>query len=315
MELKIFLRRLTIYACLFIGFFVLVFLLEKNLGYWDIGSDKRILVVGHSHPETAINDSLIDGLVNLASSGEAYNYNFYKMRYVLENNPQIEIVLVEFTNNNIEPGQDLWITGDEKMGYYLPQRIQFMSFKEVSFLYNENRETFKNSLLPIIRKRLTYLTRGFSYNGELGGYRHLNAKFPDSLLRQQRVRSSSTKVAELNISFLKSLIDFCEKRNIEVLLIRSPLHSSYSRNNEEILREILSSNFSNIEFLDFSNFPLKNEHFADMEHLNSGGANIFSNWLNDQIKSGLLESPQKEMYINQAIKSRSVGMQKNEDDI
>ena len=83
----------------------------KNSANFKLKPQTKYLVLGHSHPECAFNDSLINNLKNLAQTGESYYYTYFKTIKVLEQNPSIEIVFVEFTNNQIYELMNNWIWG------------------------------------------------------------------------------------------------------------------------------------------------------------------------------------------------------------
>ena len=57
----------------------------------------------------------------------------------------------------------------------------------------------------------------------------------------------------------------------------------------------------NVEFLDFSKFPLENSEFGDLEHLNYKGAKVFSEWFNTIITKGVLLEYNPRETINREI--------------
>src|SRR5699024_1144719 len=74
----------------------------------------RTLVIGHSHSSCSINDTLIPGLINRSNPGEAYLYNFFKTRELLKQNPEIENLLIEFSNDQLDYDiMSQWIWGDD----------------------------------------------------------------------------------------------------------------------------------------------------------------------------------------------------------
>src|SRR5688572_3458168 len=82
-------------------------------------ADAKYLVVGHSHPECAFNDSLVPGLVNLANSGEAYIYTSIKAQKMLAENPHIKTLFIEYSNNQVNARMDEWTWGDE----FMPSKV------------------------------------------------------------------------------------------------------------------------------------------------------------------------------------------------
>src|SRR4051812_42187597 len=65
----------------------------------EIQRSSKYIILGHSHPECAFNDSLISGFSNFASSGESYFYTYFKLKNITERNRNIEAVFIEFSNN------------------------------------------------------------------------------------------------------------------------------------------------------------------------------------------------------------------------
>ena len=59
--------------------------------------------------------------------------------------------------------------------------------------------------------------------------------------------------------------------------------------------------FKNIEFIDFSEFPLTDEQFADFGHLNHTGALKFSKWFDKLLQKGLMSTEDKAMFVQKEI--------------
>ena len=60
----------------------------------------------------------------------------------------------------------------------------------------------------------------------------------------------------------------------------------------------ITDRFEQIEFLDFSKFPLADHEFADLEHLNYKGAKVFSIWFQHMLAQGLLTRADKQAHID-----------------
>ena len=74
--------------------------IEKKSSF-KISDNIKYVVFGHSHSECTFNDALISNFKNLSEPGEAYFYTYQKLKNVIHDNPAIESVFVEFTNNQI----------------------------------------------------------------------------------------------------------------------------------------------------------------------------------------------------------------------
>jgi hypothetical protein len=53
---------------------------------------------------------------------------------------------------------------------------------------------------------------------------------------------------------------------------------------------IRKRHFGDVKFLDFNNFPIKNDEFADFGHLNFKGALKYSTYINQRIITGMLNT-------------------------
>ncbi|MEI6140831.1 MAG: hypothetical protein WCP85_16290 [Mariniphaga sp.] len=137
-----------------------------------------------------------------------------------------------------------------------------------------------------------------------GGYFYLIRDKTDSLINSIDIvyEKKSIEISETNILYLSKIIEFCKSNNVQVYLIRSPLHKKFpGRWNEQEFIQILNSKFSKIEFLDFKDFPLQNHEFGDLGHLNYRGAKVFSVFFNGLLNSGILNRKNKLEYINDEI--------------
>jgi hypothetical protein len=260
-----------------------------------------MLIIGHSHSECAFNDSIIGKLVNYSFSGETYFYNYYKLKILLRQNPNIKTVFIEFSNNNLDEHIDEWIWGKRVMSYSFPKYAAFLDFEGFKLLYKKNRGCFISCLKPSYKRILDNFTGNFDLRTKsIGGFRYLIRDKTDSILSQPLKRIyTEQKVSTKNLDYLDKMIDLCNVNGLEVYLVRSPVHAQYpGYGNEELLHQLLSSRYVNLEFLDFSDFPLSNSQFGDLDHLNHKGASVFSEWFKKIMDQGLLKNTNKQELIN-----------------
>ncbi|MDO3644433.1 hypothetical protein [Mucilaginibacter sp. L3T2-6] len=271
-----------------------------------INNKDRIVLFGHSHPECAFDDTLISNLKNLSHSAEPYFYTYQKVKMVLQQNPQIETVLVEFTNNQIDAKMNDWTWGYTYMSSMFPKYIPFMDKADIGVLAENNPKDFMNCLSVSARNNLVrVLTSDYEFTSIMGGYFRIDASrtslTADSISSGQgeMVRPG---VSLVNLLYLKKIIAFCRERHKRVFLVRSPQHHSYEylKNEKDFLR-IKQAMFSSTEFLDFGKFPLRDDEFADFGHLNYKGATKFSKWFGAMLNSGLLKTVNKQLFIDQSI--------------
>lgn len=310
-KMKYFLLNTLLF--IFIAFFITVAFLFSSImiikkgNNFSIKKNTKFIVLGHSHSECAFNDSVIVSLENYSQSGESYFYTFLKAKKIIESNSQIHVVFIEFTNNQILKEMDNWIWGDELLSFRYPKYSPLMNINEIAFLFSKNPKIFLDSQFLALKRNLNFIlkskTNFFYYNG-LGGYLNLNRDKTDSLInilsKDSVINSKRLEISETNILYLAKTIDFCIKSGIQVYLIRSPIHSknsNYVANETEFIH-ILKTQFNDVELLDFKVFPLNNNEFGDLEHLNFKGAIKFSNFFNKLIERDLLNRTNKQEYIN-----------------
>src|SRR5215217_8171222 len=121
--MKNFLYNVNIFFALLVGLF-LIFILGSyftsssiiNKTVYKVNSSIDKIVIGHSHPECAYNDTIIANCKNMASSGTSYFYNYYTLKPLISNNNGIKSIFIEFTNNQVDSIMTDWIWGDK----YLP---------------------------------------------------------------------------------------------------------------------------------------------------------------------------------------------------
>ncbi|MGR7811994.1 hypothetical protein [Lacinutrix undariae] len=313
--MKAFIKLTFFFIFLFLSVITLIVistsLIERKKANFILKSNPKYIVLGHSHPECAFNDSLMPSLKNISESGESYFYNYIKIKPVILQNPSIEVVFVEYTNNQINEGMDEWIWGEKYMSNRFPRYSSFMSFGDNVMLFKNNSEAYSNSLsLSVKKKTIRIFNDDLNYSNKIGGYLYLERDKTDSIIKnmsslkqsKNKNRNFKKEISEVNLLYLDSIITFIERQNKKVVLIRSPLHDKYKGyENEEAYIEILKTRYANSEYMDFSKFPLLNSMYGDLEHLNYKGAKEFTEWFADLINDGLLEKENKQDYIDEKI--------------
>ncbi len=308
----------------FIAFLIIVLVIVSlenyailnNAKYWELAKKPDYLVLGNSHPEYAFNDTRIPRLVNLGRSGEAYFYTYLKAKQVINNNKYLKSVFIEFGPSDINKERDDWIWAEDRIKSRFPRYSPLMDYSDFIFLWEKNSKAILNCLPSRYIEEIGYtnfstlfIRKGFLSNTRFGGYQHSDISKIDSLinvevLNKRFEETEDIEISEANIKYLRKIIELCEQNNIQVFLIRSPVHAKV-RSRIQKFNGFLKSNFPNLEFLDFSNFPLEDVQYIDFGHLNSKGALIFSDWFSDLLDNKLLESSDKQIIINNGIKART----------
>lgn len=290
-------RTFLIKSSLFIIVFITgIIIISKTLNAYisekidfKLNTTIKSVVFGHSQPETAFNDSLIDNFQNLAESGESYFYTYIKLKHILNHNPQIETVFIEFSNVDVPKEKDESIWSDKYINWRYPIYSPLMTAEERCFLQYKNPKAVINVLPKTFKKQITSIHTKNYDSSILRGYNYLKGSSLDSLITAKahlkKAKINYYEPSEYNLKYLRDMISFCKKKNLNVFLIRSPMYKdSYYLSNNELLYDIKNKNFSDIKFLDFVDFPLTNNKYRDLNHLNNLGATKFSLWFNSRLK-------------------------------
>lgn len=250
--------------------------------------DTHIVFLGNSHLECGINDAIIPGTLNFARSGERMEWIYAKLRLLTDANPQIDTVFIGF--DNVLCFKDA-INEDVHMGHNSPYFMRYVSFvdawhylTQASGKYNFDMITKTlsiNQLYEIYRER-----HSSARECAMGGFVPSNRdKLKEDMSRQANSITESKQFDHLSHYYLDKAIDYCRQRNITVIFICPPQHSMSHLDNTTY-RIIAQKYYSGIEFWDYCNYPLPDSAFQDLDHLNSKGADIFSNSLKKRLSRG-----------------------------
>lgn len=294
---------------------VAIVLVNKKItrgNYFQIDSATKYIFLGHSHAAHAFNDSLIRQSVNISQDGESYFYTYYKLKKILDNNPQVQAVFIEFSNNQASKEMDKWIWGKEYIDYRLPKYGPFMDNEGWRLLFLKNYHPVLSSVSITFKKNVLFLLgqkKSYIREETWGGYLYSAIDKTDSLLQINKKNPggkspADTLTSSQSISYLQKCLDVCNEKKVKAYLMRSPMHPEcVLRVNESKFREVLASEFTGVPFLDFKDFPLNNHDYLDLQHLNYKGANNFSLFFNELLQKGLLEQSDKQAFIDLAMQS------------
>lgn len=283
---------------------VTTFTIVDNNTSFKLDVRDSILIFGHSHPQTAFNDSLLNGVRNLSKSMEPYYYTYHKVRKILEQNNQVKIIFIEYTNNQISQLMNKWIWGNKNITNLFPKYAPFLGIEDNLLLISHNFSGYLNGLSLALKEQISnILKHDYNLATEMSGYWYLKMNKVDSLLSVKRaLRYNINIVSEYNISYLSKIIELCKEKDMKIYLIRSPLHPEYKGYlNEKLFKSIRNNKFHDIDFLDFSKFPLQNDKYGDLGHLNYKGAKIFTLWFKSILENGFLEVEDKQTFINERL--------------
>ncbi len=104
----------------------------------SIPKSQNILLVGDSHPECAIDDSIVRNVKNLSLQSTGYFYNYLKVREFINKNAHIDTVVLGFSMTDIGAHRDLWFSGDNQIHFQLSPHFVLFSIQDYWELFKAN---------------------------------------------------------------------------------------------------------------------------------------------------------------------------------
>lgn len=304
-----FLLRFQLYIAIFATIIFVIagssVLTTKSYSKFRLREKVTTIFLGDSHVEHAINNNIIGPeSLNLGRGGECYFYEYIKLRMLIENNPQLETVVIDFSINKLLPYSDRKFFEDKYLSWFLSLYLPFMNREEISIIYKNNPKGFiRYFRISLGRLFIRVLKSDFNFSDEIGGFAY-NKEYLDSVPSEIPEYLNEEGIAVNNIRYLEKIVQLCHEKNLDILFIRTPIHSqSPLLKKEELLWRIYHECFEEIEIMDFQGFPLTLHDMKDLTHMNINGANKFTMLLRDLIDKGLLKSKNKSEVIENSIDS------------
>lgn len=306
------LKNILIFWSLLISLIIwldfLTWIIIDKFANFSIVWDPKYVIVGNSHPECAYNDSIIQNFKNLGKSGEPYFYTYFKLKKILEQNPSIGTVFVEYTNGQISIQGDQGIWADMSLSAWFPIMSPFLGLKEHFLIAQNNPSGYFNILSYSNKSKIVRILHwDFDYFDNIGWYlklsRHQREGLMDNVEYMKHatgsIQGENIKVSKWNLTYLDQIVQLWNIYNKKIVFIRSPQNLGYHwYDNEQILMKTLHDRYSNVAYIDFSDFPLNIDEYGDLEHLNSSGATVYSIWFNKMLQKWLLTNNNKQKFID-----------------
>ncbi len=248
---------------------------------FDIDPEKNILVLGNSHPECAINDSILPNFFNLAQGGSAYFYDYLKLREVTKHNPQIDTLILGYSYGDLKESMNQWITDEDKIDYKL--RTYLFLFKPndyLTLLKASPLNTLKYTPQTILHNIQTKY-KGFSY---LGAFKPLKKHRldKDKELLRPLTEEETKHYSKYQTEYLLKIYKFCESNNIKLILLNTPTHPILQKNQKLLIKNYCRFAHDKLPkalLINHANLDLTESAYRDLSHLQASGAKIYSEFL------------------------------------
>lgn len=268
-------------------------ILNKKIGSKVIlGSGKTAVLIGDSHIEAGIVDSLLPGFANQGLYSESLYFSYYKLKTILEHNPSIKNVYLGFGYHTLSEYYKEFTDGkssstiSSRYFYLLPtqERANVLgSYKNELFSYM--RIVLKVGLQNVLSQKKTFE----------GGYTNAFANTaPRKEIMEKRIRfqyyegATTSEFYEKNIEYLEKIIELCKSNKANLTLINTPLHPYYKTRIPEIFikkyEQLIKQ--KQLKLIDLTSIPLPDScYIPDGDHVSRSGSVITTNYLRKQLGS------------------------------
>ena len=284
MSITVFITKLTKLTLLSLStiillIFVTTFFCRKYITL-EVPISKRTLIVGDSHTECSINDSIIPNCINLSQSGTGYFYTYVKLRSIINANPQIDTVVVGYSYDDVSAQKDAWFWGDESIKFKLRNYFFMFDLEDYFSLFKSNPVSVIMNTPQVIFHNVKILFYGIS---SLGGYLPLERNnLEESIKRRRQESINENEFSPYQRLYLLKIYELCQSRKINLVLINPPIYPVLEQY-QDVLKskyyEFAKRELSNAILVNHSNVKIPENGFSDLSHLNKKGAAIYSNLL------------------------------------
>ena len=252
---------------------------------------ESIYILGDSNTECALFSFEDYGLLNRSHSGDSYFYCYLELKKLLHSGTDISQVYVGFSPHNIFTSIDKrWLLNPENMAERFPYYLPFMSDADGVFILGKAGVAVLRSIPALVRQSFKNLV---FYHGKSewphlwrGGYRRLDESSVDQAVKlsnevTQASAKSTLAYSAIEKFYLRKIIKLCRENSLVVNLICTPKRAEGWDPNSTIIKSFYtfySNEFSDVEFIDSSTFPLSKDKFKDLMHLNYTGAEEYSQY-------------------------------------
>jgi hypothetical protein len=256
-----------------IGLLVPQYIMAKKY-VWEIPENKITLFMGASHIECCIDDSYLENAINLANASERYPFTYLKLQKILSDKTKIVHIVLQCAPTDLSQAADKKIFSvDNEMVSYIP--LYYPYFQEEEWTeYGD----YKSDIIQILLSKFykNWALSAKKYFSQYGGYHEYGGVFDPYKTKYERLDSINFG-NEVNLSYLRKIVDVCKSNNIRLTLLYCPMYNPELYYDQDYYYNVLKTKFGDVEFLDYSHLELPNEFRRDAHHLgNKKGSTYFT---------------------------------------
>lgn len=239
---------------------------------WQLPEKVHVLFLGASHINHAIDDTMMETAINWTRGSERYMYTYIKLQHLLPENPQVDTIFLELAPT------DLWEDTDYKY-HVLNEQSGYVKLYW-PFFEAEHWKVVKKEPIQVLDLVINSLlqVKDLMQNKwweEMGGYNYVTTEMERSKVKPALVVNSGCGYA-VNYHYLRQIITLCKEKNIKLYFLETPTYHPEYFYDQDYFYKSYRENFSDVEFYDYSKWPMSDDERYDAHHLNHKGAVRFT---------------------------------------
>jgi hypothetical protein len=262
----------------------------------------KTLIIGASMTSLSLNPEFIPHSTNQAILAESYIYTYTRLKYFLEKNPQLDLVILEFSISNIAKIADSGLSDGTSRTFFFSKEFMLLDEEELKILYSPDIIYYRNYLgwklgfptrenMPLLFKtfRKNFDKESLPFRGtftDMG--EDSGAGNPKGRIAETINPKLKPETAPIQLTYLRKIIDLCKSHNVKIVLYASPLSKGYY----ELIPAFYITEYNKLcnelsnevdMICNYILYPLSKTEFGDANHLNSIGAEIISRKIAEDI--------------------------------
>ncbi len=261
--------------------------ISENSGdnYLQLTKKQNTVILGDSHALFAFNALKNDSIANFAQTAELYPFTYFKLKALKENNSLLNKVYLSVGEHNFAKVWERNLNDEEKIieminryrkitpEYFFKKHLHSTYIKnyyyskkvQIPIELHKDEKSFFHDLLGFKNAKNNPYTEEPNWsNDKTNIEKTLTKNFGDSVL-----------VSNINVMYLDSIIVFCAKNNISLILFKTPTHHQY----EEKINAFFKANMKGLaaerKITIWRTSTNYDQLLMDADHLNKEGSKKF----------------------------------------
>jgi hypothetical protein len=231
---------------------------------------EKVLILGDSHTEDAINDTIFTNSYNYSQGGDPFIYSYVKLVNITSAS-KIDTLLLSVSPVSIGAGEQS-LHKTNKLLFRFP-------WEDLTFLSQYNPLAIGHSF-NIFDIRIN--------TNNVGGYVYMDRFNLQKNLEQWGTTKKTLDPCiphDAQLLYLDKIIEYCKSKSIQLIFINTPMYHAERFYNMDNFYKLIEEKYNDVTFWDYGNYELPDSCYADVGHLNYIGAKKFSAMLQEKVRN------------------------------